>query len=215
MIKNDMTLLDQKVLDTQEEDKAAEVKALSDKMNLFRAIEYFTLLEETCDTAIQEQDDLIRQITRRIPEGSASDTDKDSCVPLISVAAPRSDLNASDLPYEDYRQVAELANKVIAKQMPMATKRFMSQAGRHEIDQIEDLEAEIEHLRQMMRNVEMQILNQTPWTVEEVVAKLKFVTALMLDGGEVEIDFFVYLVEECACVLEGLFEIGAGAKSTV
>ena len=202
MIKNTMTPLDQSDCCNPKKQKAVEAKALSDRMNLSRAIEHFTSIEDKCDAAIQEQDDLLRQITRRIPEDWVSTTDKSNYMPLIAFPFSQSDVKASDLPFQEYRQVAELANKVMGKQMPMATNRFMNQAKRHEIDQIEQLEADIEHLREMMRNVETQILDYTPCTAEEVAVKLKFVTALMLDGGEIEIDFFVYLVEECADILQ-------------
>jgi len=172
-------------------------------MNLRKAIQYFSEIESRCDDAIQEQDNLIRQITRRLPEDAIEAPGVDEYIPLTISKDVRTSLKGSDLPFDEFREVALLANKVIKNQMPMATKRFMSQAGRQEVDRIEDLEVDISSLRQQMRDVELQILNHTPRTAEEVARKLKFMTALMLDGGEIEVDFFAYLVEEAADVLEG------------
>jgi len=171
-------------------------------MNLKTAISYFSDVEEQCDRAIQAQDDLIRRVTRRMPEKTARTDQSETYVPLTLTPALRPDLKASEMPFEEFHEVAGLANKVLQKQMPMATKRFMSQAGRLEIDQIEQLEAGISSLRQLMRDVELQILNHTPQSADEVAMKLKFMAALMLDGGEIEVDFFAYLVEESAEILE-------------
>ena len=171
-------------------------------MNLRKTIQYFSDIENRCDDAIQEQDTLIRQITRRLPEETLKSPSGNEYIPLTAPNDVRTSLKGSDLPYDEYREVAQLANKVIKNQMPMATKRFMNQAGRQEVDRIEYLEVDISSLRQQMRDIEIQILNHTPKTAGEVAQKLKFMAALMLDGGEIEVDFFAYLVEEAADVLE-------------
>lgn len=171
-------------------------------MSLKSAISYFSDIEAKYDQAIQDQDVLIREINQRIPRTNVSDGAQGLLVPMMLTPTARSEFHASDLPYDEFRKMAELANKVVKKQMPMATKRFMSQAGRYEIDQIEQLEANITILRQHMRNVELQIMNHTPRSGLDVALKLKFLAALMLDGGEVEMDYFAYLIEECAEILE-------------
>lgn len=171
-------------------------------MNLKSAISCFVSIEAKYDQAVQDQDALIRGVTRRIPVPKTPHEAKDPLVPLTLSPTTQAEFRTPGLPYAEFRKAAEVANKVIEKQMPMATKRFMSQAGRYEIDQIEQLEVNITILRQHMRNVELQIMSYTPRSSMDVVLKLKFLTALMLDGGEVETDYFAYLIEECAEVLE-------------
>ena len=51
--------------------------------------------------------------------------------------------------------------------------------------------------------LETQILQYLPHCLEDVSAKLKFVVSLMLDGQEIETDYFAFLVEECAEVMDG------------
>jgi hypothetical protein len=54
-----------------------------------------------------------------------------------------------------------------------------------------------------MRVLESRILQFLPQSLEDVSAKLKFVVSLMLDGQEIETEYFAFLVEECAEVMDG------------
>jgi len=171
-------------------------------MDIKKAIQYFSKIEDQCDIAIQEQDFIIRNITRRLPDTKEAFKTSASYVPLMLEPCNRVVQKVSDLPYTEFRQVAQLANKVLDQQMPMATKRFMHQASPEEIEEIEQLEVDITSLRQRMRDIEILILNQVPKNADEVAMKLKFLAALMLDGGEIELDYFAYIVEESAEILE-------------
>jgi hypothetical protein len=173
-----------------------------DQLDFDKAIKYFSETEEKCDLLIQRQDDLIRHVSRRM-HGSADKTgDADMLVQLSPNPGVRTSLNATDLPFSEYRKIAALAVDRVGKQMPMATMRFIAQAGNSEVDIIEDLEAEIIELRRMMRNIEEVIIEQTPRSARDATTKLKFMTGLMLDGGEIEVDLFAYVVAECAEVIE-------------
>jgi chemotaxis protein histidine kinase CheA len=173
-----------------------------DQLDFDKAIKYFSETEEKCDLLIQRQDDLIRHVSRRM-HGSADKTgDADMLVQLSPNPGVRTSLNATDLPFSEYRKIAALAVDRVGKQMPMATMRFIAQAGNSEVDIIEDLEAEIMELRRMMRNIEEVIIEQTPRSARDATTKLKFMTGLMLDGGEIEVDLFAYVVAECAEVIE-------------
>jgi hypothetical protein len=172
-------------------------------MNIRLALQYYASLEEKCDTLIQEQDDIIRSVMRHVPRsgdvGSAGG---------FYAAQPATEqpalVSTADMPYEEFREVAKLANKVVQKHMPMATNRFMRQAGPTQIDAIENMEIDIGVVRQHMTNVEVQILDTVPKTTDDIAAKLKFMSMLMLDGNDMEVDYFAYLVEECAEVLQDL-----------
>lgn len=175
---------------------------VEDQLDFEKAIKYFSETEEKCDLIIQRQDDLIRHVSRRM-RGSIDKTgDADTLVQMSADPLIRTSLNATDLPFSEYRKIAALAVDRIGKQMPMATMRFINQAGNSEVDTIEDLEAEIMELRRLMRNIEEMILEQTPLSARDATTKLKFMTGLMLDGGEIEIDLFAYVVAECAEVIE-------------
>jgi hypothetical protein len=54
-----------------------------------------------------------------------------------------------------------------------------------------------------MSAIEQEILDHTPRSSAEAVDKLQFISSLMMNGGSMEIDFFAYLVEECAVVIKG------------
>jgi hypothetical protein len=167
-----------------------------------KAIAYFVDIEDRCDQAIQKQDDLIRLVSRRM-HGTVDVTgDADAMLPLSPQDGCRTSIIATDLPFSEYRRIAALANTRVGPQMPMATMRFISQAGRSEIDVIEDLEAEITELRRLMTEVEALILENVPRSAEDATSKLKFMTGLMLDGGEIEFDYFAYIVAECAEVID-------------
>jgi len=172
------------------------------RLDFDKAIKYFSEIEEKCDLAIQRQDDLIRHVSRRL-HGSVDKTgDADTFVQMSTNPIARTSLNATDLPFSEYKKIAALAVDRVGKKMPMATMRFINQAGNSEVDAIEDLEAEIMELRRLMRNIEEMILEQTPISARDATTKLKFMTGLMLDGGEIEVDLFAYVVAECAEVIE-------------
>ncbi|MGQ0563816.1 MAG: hypothetical protein ACT4OK_01925 [Gemmobacter sp.] len=173
-------------------------------MQLDRVIEYFAEIETNCDDLIQEQDWLIREVTHRVSKASGASLSGETLHPISTNQNAGSMVSASNLPFEQYRQVAGLANRVIENQMPMATQQFIQQAGKEDVARIEELEDEIGILRQRMRDVEHQILDYTPETPEHVVLKLRFMSLLMIDGGEIDVDFFAYLVEECATVMDVL-----------
>lgn len=171
-------------------------------LDFLKTISYFADVEEKCDLAIQKQDALIRSVSARM-RGKADATGQDDAfLPLTADQASRSHLTAVDLPFSEYRKIAAMANTHVGPMMPMATLRFISQAGSAEVDEIEALEIEIQEHRKMMQQLEDIILEQTPAFSYEATAKLKFMTGLMLDGGEIEVDLFAYIVAECAQVID-------------
>jgi hypothetical protein len=176
----------------------------SDQMDIRLALEYYASLEQKCDDLIQKQDDIIRSVMRHVPRTNAfGDTDGFLGAQPDEAGQPGL-VSTADMPFDEFKQVAKLANKVVTKQMPMATNRFMRQAGPTQVDAIENLEIDIGVVRQHMTNVEVQILDTVPKTMDGVAAKLKFMSMLMLDGNDIEVDYFAYLVEECAEILSDL-----------
>jgi hypothetical protein len=188
-------------------DIVEENELKTETMNIKLALQYYASLEEKCDALIQEQDDIIRSVMRHVPRSSDAGS-ADGFYSAQPAAEHPALVSTADMPYEEFHEVAKLANKVVPKHMPMATNRFMRQAGSAQIDAIENLEIDIGVVRQHMTNVEVQILDTVPKSTDDIAAKLKFMSMLMLDGNDMEVEYFAYLVEECAEVLQDLRSAG-------
>jgi len=157
----------------------------------------FEVLERHCNDALTRQE----RLSRAIFAGRT--------LPRISEEAFDSAPQATDAgkmtgrPFGEFRGAVELAQKCIRNALPLTTRRFIENLDRPEGCEIENLGAEIARLQSEMRLLETQILQCLPQCLEDVSAKLKFVVSLMLDSHEIETDYFAFLVEECAEVMDG------------
>ncbi|SIS77145.1 hypothetical protein [Phaeovulum vinaykumarii] len=70
-----------------------------------------------------------------------------------------------------------------------------------ELLEIEELEGEIRIYRFQLQTVQNVIFETEPQTVNEAVAKLKFLSRAMADGVDFEVDYFAYMIEECADII--------------
>lgn len=200
-----MTHKNEKALAKPDQHNAGGTLAIDAQRTLLdfkKAISYFAEIEDRCDQVIQKQDELIRLVSRRMRGTVDTTGEADTKLPMSPQDGNRTTINATDLPFSEYRKIAAMANTRVGPQMPMATMRFISQAGRSEIDMIEDLEAEVIELRRLMTEIEALVLENVPRSAEDATAKLTFMTGLMLDGGEIEFDYFAYIVAECAEVID-------------
>ena len=166
-------------------------QSISDQIRIFEA------LEIQCDAALTRQERLSRAVfagqpLRRMVE------DHDRTGPQ----APESG-RMTGRPFGEFRGAVELAQKCIRNALPLTTRRFIENLDRPEGAEIEILDAEIVRLQTEMRVLESRILQFLPQSLEDVSAKLKFVVSLMLDGQEIETEYFAFLVEECAEVMDG------------
>ena len=163
-------------------------QSISDLIRMFEA------LEKQCDDALTRQERLSRAVfagltLQRMSEDAAA-TGPDSG-------------RMTGRPFGEFRGAVELAQKCIRNALPLTTRRFIENLDRPGGAEIEILEAEVTRLQSEMRMLETQILQYLPQCLEDVSAKLKFVVSLMLDGQEIETDYFAFLVEECAEVMDG------------
>ena len=153
---------------------------------LSQAIKYYDELEEKCDAAIQEQDELIRAVTLRCRSAEAPAQPAAIGATVLIPSSP--------------------AEAALA---PMVSPAFVTEATQEEIANIEMLEFEILQLRQRMHIVERAIAKHEPLTPTDTAKKLKFLARLIADGGEVEMDAFAQLVEVGAeMLLTALGEVG-------
>ena len=168
-----------------------------DKCTLAELIARHNYMEKLCEDALTEQDELARSFYSANSGMSHSD--------LVEIKTGqfelRNQLSISDLAFDDFKQMNQLAKQVVPQGLPNASRRFMVNACTPEFAQIEYLEETIKIYRFRMSTIEQEILESIPASKGEAVAKLKFMANLMVDGGDIEIDYFAYLVDECACIV--------------
>jgi hypothetical protein len=162
-------------------------------------IEQFDYVEKLCEEALTRQDELARQYYAAQQGSVALASD------LVEVKTGdmrvRADMSISDISFKNFKQLHRLAQSVVPGGLPKASRRFVVNACTPGFVEIEDLEEMIKLYRYRMSIIEQDILDHVPYSAQEAVAKLNFMSSLMLDGGNIEIDFFAYLVEECAFVI--------------
>jgi hypothetical protein len=156
---------------------SGRLKSVSDQIRDYEA------MEKQCDDLLSRQDALRQAIFGRVPAD-----------------AP---FRMTDRPFEEFRGAVDMAQKCIHRALPLSTRRFLENLDTSEMSQIERIEQQIADLRRDMQRQEETIMEYLPRSLEDVSAKLKFVVSLMLDGQEIETDYFAYLVEECAEVMDG------------
>jgi hypothetical protein len=142
-------------------------------------------VEGVCEKAIGLQEQLARTIYAQRTE----DLCTGATLPISAVA------------FGEFRHMHDLARRVVPEGLPNASRRFVMKARSPGLVEIEDLEETIRLARCRMGILEQDILNLTPASAQDAAVKLKFMSSLMLDGGNLDVDFFAYLVEECAFVI--------------
>lgn len=166
---------------------------------IFSLIEQFDYVETLCEEALTRQDELARQyyVAQQGNVALASD--------LVEVKTgglrERADMSISDMSFKEFKQLHRLAQSVVPGGLPKASRRFVVNACTPGFVEIEYFEETIKLYRYRMSIIEQDILDHVPVSAQEAVAKLNFISSLMLDGGNIEVDFFAYLVEECAFVI--------------
>jgi hypothetical protein len=166
---------------------------------IFSLIEQFDYVERLCEEALGRQEQIARQYYATQEAAKAASHD------MVEVKSgdmqARADMSISDIAFKDFKQLHRLAQSVVPSGLPKANRRFIVNACTPGFVEIEDLEEMIKLYRYRMSVIEQDILEKVPSSVAEAVAKLNFMSSLMLDGGNIEVDFFAYLVEECASVI--------------
>jgi hypothetical protein len=104
-----------------------------------------------------------------------------------------------------FRQVrfrARFADTALSRALPLKRKRVLLSVLGSGFDDIESLRAKIEVLRARLLAVESDIYNATPTCVRDSVQKIRFLTAILLNGDDLDVDFYAFLVDECAQIIE-------------
>ncbi len=120
----------------------------------------------------------------------------------------RKDLSFRDISFQDFKVLALLAKKTVPPNFVNGVKRFVLNACSFEASEIEELEYEAQILQFKMKKIEQKILDHSPCHPQEVIAKMRYIVGLLLDGSDFEIDYFAYQVEECASALADFLDQG-------
>lgn len=185
----------------KKERPAAPVVLQHESPNLLSLVSQYELVEKLCEEAIGRQEGLARRYYQHFAR--RKDRAEDLVETKDGVMRPQAQVSVSDLSFRDFQHLNGIAQRVVPKGLPGANRRFLINACTPEFVDIEDIEEEIQLLRYRMSVIEQEILDHAPRSSEEAIEKLKFISSIMIDGGSMEVDFFAYLVEECAFVLSG------------
>ena len=166
---------------------------------IYSLIERYDYTENLCEEAIGREEEVARQLYAT--RNTAAAPGKDLVEAKSGDLRPRAEMSISDIPFKDFQQLHRLAQTVVPGGLLNASKRFVMNACSPNFVEIEDLEEMIKLYRYRLSIIEQAVLDFVPSSASEAVAKLKFMSSLMLDGGNLEVDFFAYLVEECALVI--------------
>lgn len=168
--------------------------------SIIELVRMHTQFESQCEIHIEQQEMITRQLMWR-QQLSGLNVPK-----FFPPSESGSDSPVEQTPgFDEYRRRHAVASAMNQSGLPVTKRRFVISATDDEINEIEDLEEKIQRERAWMSAVEQALFDCVPRNGSEAIAKLKFLTNLMVDGGEVEQDYFAYLVAECTLALE--FEI--------
>ncbi|WP_444464651.1 hypothetical protein [Rhodobacter capsulatus] len=175
----------------------AAAVAEPEQMGLSEKIAQYDYLEHLLEDLIVEQETLSRQFYAKQKETAA-----DPVALASGEVVARDELTITDISFDDFQQLSDLAKRVVPNGLPNAHRRFVLKACSPEMVAIEDLEEMIKLYRYRMGVAEQDILDHRPTSILEATAKLRFMSSLMLDGLDIKHDYFFYLVEECAMIIE-------------
>ncbi|WP_444452309.1 hypothetical protein ACTTAI_14945 [Rhodobacter capsulatus] len=170
-----------------------------EQLGLSEKIAQYDYLEHLLEDLIVEQETLSRNFYAKQREAEANG---DSVALASGEMVARDEMTITDISFPDFKQLSDLAKRVVPNGLPNAHRRFVLKACSPEMVAIEDLEEMIKLYRYRMGAAEQDILDHRPKTVLEATAKLRFMSSLMLDGLDIKHDYFFYLVEECAMIIE-------------
>ncbi len=136
-------------------------------------------LEAGCATALARRDQLSKAVCAR--------------------ATPASRL--TDLSLADFRERRSLVAGAIHAGLATSARDFVARLTARETRELQLIERRLARLQYRLQETEREILERRPATVEGAVAKLRFISACLIDSQDLDQDHFAYLVEECAEVL--------------
>lgn len=170
-------------------------------------VSQYDVLERVCDETLECQEILTRDMYRRssTPSGDEGVVNRACGADDVSTKSgtfkARSELSFQDISFQDFKEISALAKRLVPTNFVNGMRRFILNGCSFQASEIEECEAEVQILQFKMKEVEQRILDHVPSRPQEAIAKLRFIVGLLLDGGDFDVDYFAYQVDECACVL--------------
>lgn len=164
---------------------------------VYNLVRLHTFHERECELLIERQETLARDFFNARASGQHEAS--------VTFSAPEGKSDSEDalnFGFADFRRRYTAASTFYTHGLPSAKRRFVTSAKSSEIKEIEIVEERILLERGNMNHLEQAIFECVPKSPHDALTKLKFLASLMLDGGDMEQDYFAYLVEECVSALE-------------
>lgn len=170
------------------------------KPELHSLIQQYERVEKSVEEAIRRQEQIIRDsyriFTHEDIELSKSNGLKKCLVSHGTGATTKNER------FKDFRYLVQQAQSIVPSGLPNTRRRFLTNASAHKFDDLETVDAEVKLLKYEMGILEQKIFDYTPCSTLEAAGKLRFIANILVEGGSVEVDYFAYLVDECAEVVE-------------
>lgn len=75
-----------------------------------------------------------------------------------------------------------------------------------QLERLEEHDVKISLLQYHLEMLERRILETRPQDSDNALKKMKFIASLIIDGHDLDVDYFAYLIQECAEVCEEQLE---------
>ena len=171
----------------------------AEKLSIQAQIEIFKRFEQQCDEATEELEALAKDVTYRVSQAESAE-DKTSEVDLDNefFFGWKADITPTEVDQKSFRRRAELARKFCVPYRVSAGFNFVEGAMEAELEELETLDLRIRLLQYQMDQTEAEIIEMVPTSAAEAIAKLKFVSGLLINGCHLDVDHFAFIVQEAA-----------------
>lgn len=164
-------------------------------ISLRAKIEVFKQFEDQCEEATEALEQFAKDVTNRVMAASSSkDEVIDSDDVILDDDSPDPVSHACDT--KSFKRRVELARKFCVPYQTTSGFQFVEGATESELEELELLDVRIRLLQYQMDQTESEILECVPTNAHDALAKLSFVSSLLINGCHLDVDHFAYIVKE-------------------
>lgn len=186
------------------DDSVPQNTPYSNNNSIQTMVNNYRYFERQCDAATDQLEQRAKEIVRRVEgdmivcnsglvAGDCNRLDAPPPASLADVQFARGTKNKDEFSYR-----AQLARKYCIPYRVMSGTNFIEGATEHELQELEEMEVQISLLQFQLQQTESGILETVPTDADDALAKLKFISALLIDGCHIEVDHFAYVVKEAS-----------------
>lgn len=154
--------------------------------NIIEMFLHYLEVEAQCEAIIETQEVLSRSLGRKPAPTHANDDFH---------------REVSDLTYEQFRANYEQVVKAVPGRLPGPIRSALLSADPQVVTELKELDDKLAACRRRMATMEYVILEACPVSAEEALAKLRFMSGIMLDGAEMEPLYFAHALEQCTFLI--------------